>query len=144
MATDIKALSRRILEEVWNQQNLDAVDEMIAPNFVQHDPQSPVGVRGVDAYRQFVRYYLNAFPDCHFTVHDQISEGQTVMTRWTVTSTHRGNLGPIPATGRPATITGITCSRVENGKVVESWTNWDTLGMMQQLGVVPTAAEQPA
>jgi len=55
MATDIKELSRRILEEVWNQQNLDAVDEMIAPNFVQHDAQSPLAVRGIDAYKQFVR-----------------------------------------------------------------------------------------
>ena len=144
MATDIKELSRRILEEVWNQQNLDAVDEMIAPTFVQHDPQSPSVLSGVEGYKQFVRYYLTAFPDCNFTVEDQISQGQIVMTRWTVTSTHAGSLGTIPATGRRSTVTGITCSRVENGKFVESWTNWDTLGMMQQLGVLPAAAEQAA
>jgi steroid delta-isomerase-like uncharacterized protein len=144
MATDIKELSRRILEEVWNNQNLDAVDEMIAPNFVQHDPQSPIGVRGIEGYKQFVRYYLNAFPDCHFTVEDVISDGQTVVTRWTVTSTHTGNLGPIPATGQRAIVTGMSCSRVENGKFVESWTNWDTLGMMQQLGVLPALAERAA
>lgn len=144
MATDIKELSRRILDEVWNHQNLDAVDEMIAATFVQHDPQSPRVVSGVEGYRRFVQYYLTAFPDCHFTVEDQIAEGQTVMTRWTVTSTHTGNLGSIPATGRRSTVTGITCSRVENGKFVESWTNWDTLGMIQQLGVLPVAAEQAA
>ena len=144
MASDIKELSRRIWEEVWNNRNLDAVDEMISADFISHDPQSPMAVRGTEEYKQFVRYYLNAFPDCHFTVEDQASEGQMVVTRWTVRGTHKGNLGPIPATGQPTTITGITCSRVENGKFVESWTNWDTLGMMQQLGVVPALAERAA
>lgn len=137
MATDIKELSRRIWEEVWNNQNLDAVDEMMSADFISHDPQSPTAVRGTEEYKQFVRYYLNAFPDCHFTVEDQASEGHTVVTRWTVTSTHKGNLGAIPATGRRSTVTGITRSRVENGKFVESWTNWDTLGMMQQLESFP-------
>lgn len=144
MATDNKGLSRRILEEVWNRQNLDVVDEMIAANFVQHDPQSPVGVRGVDGYKQFVRYYLTAFPDSHFTVEDQIAEGSMVVTRWTVTSTHKGNLGAILASGRQMSVTGITWTRVENGKIVEGWTNWDTLGMLQQLGIVATPARQAA
>lgn len=144
MATDNKGVSRRILEEVWNQQNLDAVDEMVAANFVQHDPQSPIGVRGIEGYKQFVRYYLTAFPDCHFTVEDQIAEGPMVVTRWTVTSTHMGNLGSIPATGRRMSITGITCGRIENGKFVEGWTNWDTLGMMQQLGLVSAPGQRAA
>lgn len=144
MGTDVKKLSRRILEEVWNNKDVNAIDEMIASEFVQHDPQSPVGVRGIEGYKQFVRYYLNAFPDCHFTVNDQIFEGQIVVTRWTVACTHTGNLGTIPATGRRASVTGITWSRIENGKFVESWTNWDTLGMMQQLELVPAPAQQAA
>jgi steroid delta-isomerase-like uncharacterized protein len=142
MATDIKELSRRIFEEVWNKQNLSAADELIASNFVDHDPQS--SVQGLEGYKQFVRYYLTAFPDSHFTVEDEISEGQMVVTRWTVTGTHTGNLGAIPATGRRITITGISCGRVENGKMVEAWTNWDTLGMMQQLGVLAATAQQAA
>ena len=73
MATDIKELSRRIFEEVWNNQNLSAADEIIASNFVDHDPQS--SVQGIEGYKQFVRYYLTAFPDSHFTVEDEISEG---------------------------------------------------------------------
>ena len=144
MSTDVKELSRRILEEVWNKQNLNAVDEMIDPDFVQHDAQSPLPVRGVEGYKQFVRYYLAAFPDSHFTVEDQISEGSMVVTRWTVTSTHNGPLGSIPASGRQISITGITWSRVENGKFVESWSNWDTLGMMQQLGVLSATTQRAA
>lgn len=141
MATDVKAISRRIFEEVWNQQNLSTADELIASNFVDHDPQS--SVQGLEGYKQFVLYYLTAFPDSHFTVEDEISEGQMVVTRWTVSGTHTGNLGAIPATGRRISVTGISCGRVENGKIVEGWTNWDTLGMMQQLGVL-SAAQQAA
>jgi steroid delta-isomerase-like uncharacterized protein len=142
MATDIKELSRRIFEEVWNQQNLSAADEIIAPNFVDHDPQS--SVQGIEGYKQFVRYYLTAFPDSHFTVEDVIAEGQMVVTRWTVSGTHTGNLGAIPATGRRISVTGISCGRVENGKIVEGWTNWDTLGLMQQLGVLSATAQRAA
>ena len=142
MATNIKALSRRIFEEVWNKQNLSVADELIASNFVDHDPQS--SVQGLEGYKQFVRYYLTAFPDSHFTVEDEISEGQMVVTRWTVSGTHTGNLGAIPATGRRISVTGISCGRVENGKMVEGWTNWDTLGMMQQLGILSATAQQAA
>lgn len=142
MATDIKELSRRIFEEIWNKQNLSAADEIIAPNFVDHDPQS--SVQGLEGYKQFVRYYLTAFPDSHFTVEDEISEGQMVVTRWTVNGTHTGNLGAIPATGRKVSVTGISCARVENGKVAEAWSNWDTLGMMQQLGILSATAQRAA
>jgi len=142
MATDLKELSRRIFEEVWNNQNPSAADELIASHFIEHDPQS--SVQGLEGYKQFVRYYLTAFPDSHFTVEDEISEGQMVVTRWTVTGTHTGNLGAIPATGRRVSVTGISCGRVENGKMVEAWTNWDTLGMMQQLGILSAAAQQAA
>ena len=137
MATDNKELSRRILEEVWNNRNLDAVDDLIAADFVQHDPQAPAAVRGSEAYKQFVRYYLDAFHDLRFTVEDQISEGQNVATRWTVTGTHNGDLRGIAATGHRISLTGMTCSRVVDGKFVESWSNWDTLGMLQQLGAIP-------
>jgi len=144
MPADNKELARRILEEVWNNQNLDAVEEMISADFIQHDPQAPISVQGIEGYKQFVRYYLTAFPDCHFTVEDVVADGDTVVTRWTVASTHTGNLGPIPATGRRATITGISLSRLKNGKFVESWSNWDTLGMLQQLGVIPSATQRAA
>lgn len=144
MATDPKQISRRVIEEVWNKKNLNAADELIATNFVSHDAQSPMPVRGVEGYKQLVKHYLEAFPDCHFTIEDQIAEGQMEMTRWSVTSTHKGNLGNIPATGRQMTITGITFSRMENGKLAEMWTNWDTLGMLQQLGVLAAPAQRAA
>jgi steroid delta-isomerase-like uncharacterized protein len=141
MATDNKVLDRRILEDVWNGRHVEVLDELLAPDFTFHDPQSPFPVKGAEAYKQFVRYYLGAFPDLHFTIEHQISDGESVMTRWSCTGTHKGDLRDIPATGRPIALTGITCARISGGRFVEGWSNWDALGMLQQLGVIP--AQQP-
>jgi steroid delta-isomerase-like uncharacterized protein len=138
MATDLKDLARRNFEQLWNSRQLDIADEQLSANFVQHEPQSPFPIQGVKAYKQFVQYYLAAFPDLHFTIDDIVAEGDTVVTRWTATGTHEGNLPGIPATRRSISVTGMVCGRVENGKFVESWSNWDALGMLQQLGVAPT------
>ena len=133
-------LSRRIFEDVWNRKNLNAIDEIIAADYIHHDASSPVSP-GVDGYKQFVKYYQNAFPDAHFTIDDAFSAGQNTdvqneVTRWTVTGTHEGELAGIPRTGRRFSVTGISIARIANGKITESWNNWDALGLMQQLGVV--------
>lgn len=129
-----------LFEEIWNNQNLDVVDELVSPDFVLHDPQSPSPVRGVEAYKQMVRYYTTAFPDLHFTIEDCLSDGDHEMTRWSCTGTQQGDLIGVPATGRQIAITGISYGRIADGKMVEGWNNWDTLGMLQQLGVVPMQA----
>jgi steroid delta-isomerase-like uncharacterized protein len=144
MATDNKKIDNRIFEELWNNKRLETADELIAPNFVLHDPQSPLPVKGAEAYKQFARYYFNAFPDLHFTLEHQLADDETVMTRWSCTGTHKGDLPGIPATGRPIALTGITCGRLVEGKFVEGWSNWDALGMMQQLGVMPSRTEERA
>jgi len=73
-------------------------------------------------------------------IDEQLAEGDLVASRWTGRGTHQGELMGIPPTGKQVTVSGITISRVKNGKVVEEWSNWDTLGMLQQLGVVPEMA----
>jgi steroid delta-isomerase-like uncharacterized protein len=141
MSDQNKTLSRRNLEEVWNQRKLDSIDQLVASNSVLHDPSVPGGkVTGIQGYKQFVEIYLAAFPDIHFTINDQLADGDKVATRWTGTGTHKGALMGIAPTGKRATVTGITIDRYENGKTVESWSNYDTLGMFQQLGVVPMLA----
>jgi len=143
MAGDIKGTSRRVFEEIWNRKNPDAADELIADNYVHHDSSSPAVPKGVEGYKQFVRYYLAAFPDLHFTVEDEVAMGDTEATRWTVTGTHEGDLANLPRTGRRFSVTGMSIGRLENGKFVESWNNWDALGLMQQLGALPAAAAPP-
>jgi steroid delta-isomerase-like uncharacterized protein len=86
-----------------------------------------------------VTVYRNAFPDVHFTIDEQIAEGDKVVTRWTGHGTHKGELAGIPATGKSATVTGMGVDRIVNGKIVESWGIFDQFGMMQQLGVIPAA-----
>ncbi len=144
MAAQSTEISRRVFEEVWNNKKIDAVDQLMAASYVHHDPQSPVTSSGIESYKQFVSHYLNAFPDLHFTIDDEVADEQTIVSRWTATGTHQGDLPGIPRTGRKFSVTGITMARVKNGKFIESWNNWDTLGLMQQLGVLPAEATSRA
>jgi steroid delta-isomerase-like uncharacterized protein len=131
-----KAIARRNFEEVWNEGKLAAVDEIIAANHVNRDPANP-GVSGPEGFKQLVSMYRSAFPDTHFAIEAQIAEGDKVVTRWTARGTHQGELMGIPPTGKQLAVTGMTIDRIVGGKIAESWANWDTLGLMQQLGVVP-------
>ena len=142
--SDAKKVSRRIFEEVWNDRNIAAIDELMAADYVHHDPQSPTFSNGREGYKQLVAYYLNAFPDSHFTIDQEIQEGDAVVTRWTVNGTHRGDLPTLPASGKTFSVTGITVARLQDGKFVESWNNWDALGLMQQLGSTSVAAGRAA
>jgi predicted ester cyclase len=84
------------------------------------------------------RRLLPAFPDLNITIEDQIAEGDKVVTRWVGRGTQQGELQGIPPTGKQATTSGIAIDRIVSGKLVETWDQFDALGMMQQLGVVPT------
>ncbi len=130
-----KAQVRRIIEEVWNQGNPALLSEFYAPHYVGHEPT--MTIHGLEGIRQFVSDYLAAFPDLHFTIEDMIAEGDKVATRWSSRGTHKGALQGIAPTGKHATSSGITISRCVDGKAVEEWISWDTLGMLQQLGVIP-------
>ncbi len=140
MAAQSAELSRRIFEDVWNRKNLNAIDDLISANYIHHDANSPAA-SGIDGYKQFVNYYMNAFPDAHFTIDDAFTDGQNEVTRWTVVGTHEGELAGLPRTGRRFSVTGISIARIANGKITESWNNWDALGLMQQLGVVSAEAK---
>ena len=138
MSTDVnKASVRRFYDEVFNKKNRAAIDEFIDPNHVDHSapPGTPAGLKGV---KQTINTYLTAFPDLHFTVEDMIAEGDRVVTRLTCRGTQQGAFMGIPPTGKQATVTAIDINRYAGGKSVEHWLEMDTLGLMQQLGVVPT------
>lgn len=131
-----KACSRRVFEEIWNQGALDEIYEVFASNFVLHEPAAGE-IRGPEGYKKFVAMYRTAYPDLHFTVEDQIAEGDKVVNRLTFTATHKGKLMGIPPTGVKITTTGITICRYGDGKMLEAWVDSDVLGMLQQLGVMP-------
>lgn len=132
---DNKALVRRFYEEVFNQRNLALVDELCTTHHVFHNP--PTTLHGREEFKQLLSLYITAFPDARFTVEDQIAEGDRVASRYTFRGTHQGELQSIPPTGKQVTVTGMIINRIVNGKSDEGWLNFDALGMLQQLGVVP-------
>jgi steroid delta-isomerase-like uncharacterized protein len=133
MSEDNKALARRSWEVV---ENLDILDEVYASDLVWHEPDQDV--HGLEEARQFVTMYKTAFPDLNVTVEDVISEGDNVVTRYTIRGTHQGEIEEFgPPTGRQMELQGITIHRFENGKIVEEWEAYDNLSVLQQLGLVP-------
>ena len=139
---DNKALTRRFFQEFWDQKNLSVADELMATDHVDHTPGSPPGLPpGPEGFKQFASVYFAAFPDLRLTIEDMVAEGDEVVTRWTSHATHTGNFIGIPPTGKSASITGITINCIVEGKSVETWTNFDMLGLLQQLGVVPAPGQ---
>ena len=137
-----KATDRRSIEAGWNQGNTAVFDEVFAADFLGHDPSGPVHeVHGPEGFKQVYAIYRSAFPDTHLTIEDQIAEGDMVVSRWTATGTHQGSMMGIPPSGKRVTITGITITRFANGKAAESWYSYDTLGMLQQIGAIPTPGQ---
>jgi steroid delta-isomerase-like uncharacterized protein len=140
MSTDNKAIARRFLEG-FNTGNPAIAAEIVAPNFTNQDPSTPPLPAGPEGYNQLLATYRGIYPDIHMTIDDLIAEGDKVVCRWTARGTNTGPLMGMPPTGKQATVTGISVLTITNGQVVEQRTNWDALGMLQQLGVVPTPGQ---
>jgi steroid delta-isomerase-like uncharacterized protein len=136
-----KAITRRSVEEIFNEGRLEVADELYAPDFVGYDPALPEPMKGPEGIKQQAAGYRAASSDLRVTIDDEIAEGERVVTRWTARGTHDGELFGIPATGKQTTVTGMTIDRVVDGRIVESWNNWDTFGLLQQLGAIPALAE---
>ena len=136
-----KAVVRRYFEEAWNKQNLDVVDEIIAPDLLDHEVDGSEQKSGPEDVKSYLAgYYLKALPDVDITVEFQIAEGDMVLTYVTVRGTHQGELLGVPATGNPIEVTGMSVDRIERGKIVEGWVSWDQLGLLKQLGANPKPA----
>ena len=128
-ADENKATFRRYVEEVGNKGNLDLVDE-IFDRYVSHQSDGHTEERGPEDVKRFMGEFRQAFPDFHSTIEDQIAEEDKVVTRWTMRGTHRGEFRGVAPSGKRITITGIGIFRFsDEGKVVESWDNFDQLGI---------------
>ena len=139
MSEQNRAIQRRIDEEIWGNGNVAAIEELLAPDFVAHNPGGPPQDR--NGFAQLVTVFRTGFPDMSMAVEDQIIEGDRVVQRATMRGTHTGEFQGIPPTGKQVTMGGISINRFAEGKLAEHWSQFDSLGLMQQLGVVP-APEQ--
>ena len=125
---------RRYVEKVWNEHRLDLFADFVAKDVVHHG--SPE-ILGRDHMKQTATMILNAFPDFHQTIDDEIAEGDKVVLRWTSKGTHQGDFLGMPATGKRAVWSGMSVFRVAGGRIVDLWVESDNMSMMQQLGAIP-------
>ena len=131
-----KALVRRFYEEI-DKGNLDAMDEFVAEDYLDHNPPPFPGLPpGREGLKQSFKIFLTATPGRH-QIEDQIAEGDKVVTRLTSFGKHEGDLPGAPRTGNDLKMTSITIHRIANGKLVEKWAEKDVMGFLQQIGVIP-------
>ena len=133
-----KSIIRHFVDEVINKKNLAAVDTLVAEDFLELVPLPGQGP-GMEGLKYAIGLFLDAFPDIHWALDEQIAEGDKVVSRFTWTGTHRGPFLGIPPTGRTVTVWGVVIDVVRNDKFAESRILMDTLGLMQQLGAIPVA-----
>jgi predicted ester cyclase len=135
-----KAVANRLIEEVVNKGNLDAIDDLVDANYLWHG--APPGlVPGIEGLKKFFPTLHAGLPDWHDIIEDMIAEGDKVVVRITARGTHKGEFMGIAPTGKQVTITGILIYRIVAGKIVEEWFEHDMLGLMQQLGVIPSIGQ---
>jgi steroid delta-isomerase-like uncharacterized protein len=143
MSAENIAASRRVLDEAFSQGNLDVIDEVCAEGYVDHDPI--MGDQSADAVKETISSYRAAFPDLSFTVDDIFAAGDKVVTRWTGSGTFENEfMGQAPTGEKGDPISGVGIDRYEDGKIVESWGQWDTLGFMRNIGAIPDTASAAA
>lgn len=136
-AVENKALVRRFYEEI-DKGNLAAMDELVAENYLDHNPPPFPGLQpGLAGVKQQFKIFLEATPGYH-RIDDQIAEGDKVVTRLTAIGTHEGEMFGIAPTGKNLEMTATVIHRIANGKLVEKWSDKDVLGFLRQLGALPT------
>ena len=138
MLEQLKTIAN-LATEMWNTGDLSRFDEVYATNFVNHDPSRP-HVMDCESLKAFIAEVRKAMPDFKSVTEDLIVENDRYVIRWVVSGSHMGTLTgiPIPPTKKKITQTGMTIVRVEQGKIVEAWWNYDMLGALQQMGVIPS------
>lgn len=132
------AVVHRFTDEILNQGSFEVADEIVAADFVELDPL-PGQQQGREGLVNVLKSMRAAFPDMHWTIEETVVEGEKVVSRFTWTGTQQGEFLGIAATGRAVRVKGVVIDRVVNGWMTDSRILMDTLGIMQQLGVIPTA-----
>jgi steroid delta-isomerase-like uncharacterized protein len=137
---DNEAAVRACLETI-SQENSDALDRVVSPDYVLHDPALPEEVRGAEGLRDLLEEYRKAIGGVRLTIDQQFTDGDYVATRWFVRGRHQGELMGASPSGREIAFSGVTISRCRDGRIVEEWEICDTLGLLQQIGALPATVE---
>jgi steroid delta-isomerase-like uncharacterized protein len=135
-----QALVQRFFNDVFNRQDLQGANEVLAPGFVAHHPAFPDGIRGVEGIMQMMGMFRAGLPDLKYTLEDTVQNDSKIAARWSAIGTHRGSFMGVAATDRTIRVIGIDIFRAEGGKLVEAWVCSDFFGMFQQMGAFPPVA----
>lgn len=144
MSDENKKIARKLMDDGWSKGKVEVIDELMAPNCRFHDSVFPTLTSGAENYKQHIRACREGFPDLKFTIEDEIAERNEVVLHWKGHGTHRGTFLGMPATNKSATVSGTTISRIEKGKIVEQWADWNVMSMMEQLGMASAPHAQTA
>ncbi|MFC6836651.1 ester cyclase [Halomarina ordinaria] len=136
-----EVLVRRFVEEIVTEQHYDRIPEFFADDYVRHDPQVPGEARGPERFEEALRTFHRGFPDETIVIDDLFGRGDRVCLRYTARATHTGEFAGLEPTGRPVELTAIAVHRVEDGRVAETWVEYDSLGLFRQLGAGPSTGE---
>ena len=134
MSKQNKTLARRWFEDLFSRGDLDAADEILSADFLDHLPREEE--RGIEELKHYVSVYRTAFPDIEDTVEEIVAEGDKVVVRWRSRGTHQGEFMGLPPTGRQVTFTGMRLFSIAENKIAESWVNIDERGLQEQLGAI--------
>jgi steroid delta-isomerase-like uncharacterized protein len=135
-----KAIIRRMTEEFYNQGNVDSAERFFADTYMHRDPASP-HIRDRDGLKEMVRGFRAGCPDLYIAIDQLVAEGDMVTKRWSFHATHTADLAGLPPTGKRIAMSGLELFRLAGGKIVECWTAYDNLSLIQQLGVIPTVEQ---
>jgi steroid delta-isomerase-like uncharacterized protein len=134
---------QRLFDEVWNQGKFELIDELLAENYVDHDPL--LGESDREGAKAAISGYRAAFPDLKFTVEEIFAAGDRVVVRWIGTGTFENELMGLAPTGDKGNpVEGLAISHLADGKIVETHTQWDTLRFLKDIGAIPEDAAAPA
>jgi steroid delta-isomerase-like uncharacterized protein len=142
MSEQSKALTRRFYEDVFNKKNLKTVDELCAPNFIDHNPAPGQGA-GSQGMKSWLQQFFQAFPDLTATIHEMVAEGDLVVTRLTCQGTHKGAFMGAAPTGKKVTFSALDMVRIKDGRAAEVWHEGNDAVVLMELGVHMPAASKP-
>jgi steroid delta-isomerase-like uncharacterized protein len=125
----------RLYEDVWNGANPDTADELVHEEYLIHDRDLAAEMQGPELYKALASGTRDVFPDMTITIEDMVTAGEKIALRWTMTGTHQGTMFGVESTGRQVELMAIEINRFKDGKLIETWTQSDQLGLMHQLGV---------
>jgi steroid delta-isomerase-like uncharacterized protein len=141
MSAENKAIIRRLYKEVWNDRKLEVLSELVSPSHALHGPNFSGSAIGPEAYKLRVAAFYAAFPDIQWAIEDTVAENEKVVACWTFSGTHKGEYMGFPATNKKVSVDGVTIHHMADGKIMDSYSTWDALGLLQQFGVMPASAQ---